>query len=815
MFLSTVLPLVLGSWLLTTINCAAVGGYVEFPFSVVPGSGKQQNAQFLNGRESKVVYQPIINEQFYYRIDAGLGDPSQSLQLLIDTGSSDMWVLDGKDPYCVSNKLDNDSFNALNEFDCSVTGVFDREQSETFNIVHDEFRIKYGDHSFAEGSFGKDQLTLGDVTVQDMKFGIGTLANSTIGILGIGLKANEATRGRNGSSMFEYDNLPILLKQQGHINKVAYSLFTNGASEEQGNLIFGGVDGSKYEGGLWTVPLENLRPARHEQPAEFTIQTQEITVSTDGCNEQDVNNGTSVTALLDSGTTLTYLPEHIISSIAEKFSADFSPDVGGYVQPCNFASQDHFITYYFSGVPIKVNLRETYFPVILNSGKPLTNDQGDEMCLLGFTPVKDARDSILGNSFLRSAYVVFDLENLEISLGQSSNGKREPQIEAIKDSIPGAKPASEYIKPSTKNGCGPIFGNEESELATTSATGETTPLTSSSITSTGKSSAAATIDEPTEPDKIAVTASGDEPPPREDAKIVSEYIGNGVGLSGPLSRPPSEEDSPFPGFGVGSWPPPLVPGAQPAEHHNDDWPPPPVDNSAESMPTPASDVYWAVGNLPVPEAISDPLWAASRWPDKAVSTNSLSGLAVSKKNNQDTFVPVPTPDSSLFNETSYVAVGPYGLTEYPTRPKNETAENHPIGYNNKMDHQQQQYSNITRTHSDESSKNYGAAAAAAVALDNATPTASLINKDDDDLEIIDSVNGGKAIKGNEEKGSGRVPANGGSQNKENPSSTSPSGSITSIPALDPWSDSGTLIGSDFFEKTVIITFTVVAICVFL
>lgn len=467
-------------------------GYVEFPFSLVKHSDEDhisRNAQLLNDRSSSVLSMPIINEQYYYRIDVGLGTPPQPLQLLIDTGSSDMWVLDGTDPYCTSNRLENGTYNATNQFDCSLTGVFDHQSSSTFNIVHDGFRIKYGDHTFAEGSFGEDDFTFGDVTVHNLGFGIGTLANSTIGILGVGLKGNEATRVKNGSHVFTYDNLPIQLKKQGHINKVAYSLFTNSASATSGNLLFGGVDKSKYTGGLWTVPLKNLRPDRSENSTEFTIEAQMITVTDDGCHEETVTDH-GVTALIDSGTTLTYLPEPIINGIAKKFDAEFSPDLGGYIQPCSFATQDHYITYYFSGVPIKVNLKETYYPAILNNGKPLTNDEGQEMCILGFTPVKNSRDAILGNSFLRSAYVVFDLEDLEISLGQANISPRsEPDVEVIQGPVPGANPASEYVLKSNSNGCGPtnIPQLEASTATTTTETTVASSQSSSSLTETSTS----------------------------------------------------------------------------------------------------------------------------------------------------------------------------------------------------------------------------------------------------------------------------------------------------------------------------------------
>lgn len=638
-------------------------GYVEFPFSLVKHSYEDQisrNAQFVNGRSSSVLSLPTINEQYYYRIDVGLGSPPQPLQLLIDTGSSDMWVLDGTDPYCVSNRLENGTYNATNQFDCSLTGVFDHQSSSTFNIVHDGFRIRYGDHTFAEGSFGEDDFTFGDVTVHNLGFGIGTLANSTIGILGVGLKGNEATRVKNGSHVFTYDNLPIQLKKQGHINKVAYSLFTNSASATSGNLLFGGVDNSKYKGGLWTVPLKNLRPDRSENSTEFTVEAQMITATDDGCHEETVTDH-GVTALIDSGTTLTYLPEPVIHGIAKKFDAEFSPDLGGYIQPCSYATQDHYITYYFSGVPIKVNLKEAYYPAVLNNGKPLTNDEGQEMCILGFTPVKSSRDAILGNSFLRSAYVVFDLENLEISLAQANaNPKSEPDVEVIQDAVPGAKPASEYVSKSNSNGCGPT---NVPQLESSSLPTATSSQTASSISTSDEVTEAVTATEIVEtaqtPESTTVTTTPspeatDEPEidiKEEDEEATDEDI---LGMIQSMGGSAAE------GAWMGATS--LVTTAFEEAEDEIPWvqesrslPPASIQNEPTTDEINSIDPLWALTNIPQEK---DPLWDVKRLPkgNKALDPSLPTPVsdpywAVSQRQDVNEGTAdnnVPTPASDLY-----------------------------------------------------------------------------------------------------------------------------------------------------------------------
>lgn len=50
----------------------------------------------------------------------------------------------------------------------------------------------------------------------------------------------------------------------------------------------------------------------------------------------------------------------------------------------------------------------------------------------------------LGDSFLRNAYAVFDLEKEEIALAQAAHGVREPDIEEIVEDIPRAINADEF-----------------------------------------------------------------------------------------------------------------------------------------------------------------------------------------------------------------------------------------------------------------------------------------------------------------------------------------------------------------------------------
>jgi candidapepsin len=95
------------------------------------------------------------------------------------------------------------------------------------------------------------------------------------------------------------------------------------------------------------------------------------------------------------------------------------------------------VTYSFSGATVTVPPSELAIP-LSDLGLHVS---GYEY----FVPIYSIEESseyvLLGDSFLRSAYVVYDLDNKEISIAQSSFDTTNSNIQAITDSVPGAKPA--------------------------------------------------------------------------------------------------------------------------------------------------------------------------------------------------------------------------------------------------------------------------------------------------------------------------------------------------------------------------------------
>lgn len=400
----------------------------------------------------------IINEQNFYSVELEIGTPSQNVTVLLDTGSSDLWVSGPENPYCRPVSDTQDDFNPLSwitrstivsgsatatasgssgiaTMDCSEYGVFNSSRSSTFRSNNTGFQISYGDQTFASGTWGTDTLNLGDANVTGFSFAVANRSNSTVGVFGIGLPGLESTyTGATASSdnSYQYQNFPMKLKAQGTINHVAYSLFLNEPDAHSGSILFGAVDHSRYSGQLYTIPLLNPYQSRGVQnPIEFDVTVQGVGISQSGSTKTITT--TKFPALLDSGTTLTYMPYQLTELIAARIGARYSSSLGFYVMPCPSQNDNTQLLYDFGGFQISANL----------SNYILGSSGSSDVCYLGIIPLSDS-SAIFGDNFLINAYVVYDLENYEVSMAQARFNATERQIEVISGSVPGAVKAPSY-----------------------------------------------------------------------------------------------------------------------------------------------------------------------------------------------------------------------------------------------------------------------------------------------------------------------------------------------------------------------------------
>lgn len=454
----------------------------------------------------------LKKQQSFYAVELMLGTPPQNLSLVLDTGSSDMWVMGSNNPYCKrdlvtrADKNDDDDeedddsddgAGAGNEYptasadipqaqrtvDCQKYGVFNMDDSSSVKSNETAFYANYGDNSYANGLWVTDVVNLGGLNVTDLLFAVANVSNTTAGVLGIGLAALESyvpsDIAKSGGNK-QYSNFPMVLKENHAIDKVAYSLFLNKQDADKGQILFGAVDHSKYSGNLYTLPLVNsLYDHGVKTPQQLEITLNGIGLQTS--QGQVTLFQQKLPALLDSGSTVSYLPIELHKQVAAQLHGSVDNSTGAIkLQSCPAANDTTKLVFDFGGAAIYTDLSS------------FLERQGS-VCSLNIVG-QPSNGILLGDNFLSSAYVVFDLESKEISIAQARYDDSPENIEAIVSTVPSAIKAPGYSAtfstfPSSYTTGGNIFTfNQTKSASKTKTSTKTSAGTSTTSTSTKKNS---------------------------------------------------------------------------------------------------------------------------------------------------------------------------------------------------------------------------------------------------------------------------------------------------------------------------------------
>lgn len=377
-------------------------------------------------RRSGTVTTTLDNEETLYFANITIGTPGQSLSVTVDTGSSDLWV----------NTPDSSLCGSQRNGGCQG-GTFSQSSSSSARVVNSDFNISYVDGSGASGDYVSDTMTIAGTTLDSFQFGVANQSSSRQGVLGIGYASDEVQSLYAGDDT--YPNLPLALVNAGAINSAAYSLWLNDLDASTGQILFGGVDSAKYEGDLVTVPVLK------ESGSYYDLVVALSGVSYDG--KSIAGSGDLPAAvLLDSGTSLIYLPDAIVNSLYNEVQVVM--DNGMPYADCSNANSDKNLSFTFSGKTINVPVNELYLSAGTDSnGNPVTFQNGNEACIFGVAS-SGSTTPLLGDTFLRSAYVVYDLQNNEISLAQTDFNATGSDVRAITNGtsgVPGATAATTTI----------------------------------------------------------------------------------------------------------------------------------------------------------------------------------------------------------------------------------------------------------------------------------------------------------------------------------------------------------------------------------
>ncbi|CAG8978664.1 hypothetical protein HYALB_00011761 [Hymenoscyphus albidus] len=430
-----------------------------------------------------------------YFANISVGTPGQTLMVQIDTGSSDVWVPSNTNSFCSASRSQGGGCDG---------GTFNPQSSSSFLVVgQNEFNISYVDQTGVTGDYFQDTFSIGGATIQQFQMGLARQGTIGTGILGIGYNTSEANVDSGNGTI--YANLPYALVDQGIINSEAYSLWLNDLESSTGSVLFGGIDKTKYQGDLVSINVYAGRRSR--QVTSFTVALTSVSATSTSGTDMLTPSNYAAAVILDSGTTITLLPDELAASIFQELGATVNQRLGAVIVPCALAQKQGTINYGFGGPGgpvIKVSVSELVLPLTLTNGQTPKYTNGQAACQLGIQAAGNL-PILLGDTFLRSAYVVYDLINNRIALGQTNFNVTNSDIVPFPSSgapIPSASAApNEAVVTQTATGIPRATANPTREGGDETATYNPTAtgLAAASgfaATSTGKKSAGSPGPEP-------------------------------------------------------------------------------------------------------------------------------------------------------------------------------------------------------------------------------------------------------------------------------------------------------------------------------
>lgn len=307
----------------------------------------------------------FMNAQYFSEIT--LGTPPQTFKVVLDTGSSNLWVPSSE---CGS-------------IACYLHAKYDSSESSSFKKNGSSFDIRYGSGSVS-GYISQDVLTIGDLKIKDQDFGEATSEPGLAfafgrfdGILGLGYD----TISVNGVVPPFYNMI-----NQKLIDEPVFAFYLGDANEEgdDSEVVFGGINKDRYEGKITTIPLR--------RKAYWEVDLDSVSYGKDVADLE----GTGV--ILDTGTSLIALP----SQLAEMLNAEIGAKKGfngQYSIECSKRDSLKDVTFGLSGYNFTIG---PYDYILEVSGSCVSSFFGMDF------PEPVGPLAILGDSFLRRWYSIYD-----------------------------------------------------------------------------------------------------------------------------------------------------------------------------------------------------------------------------------------------------------------------------------------------------------------------------------------------------------------------------------------------------------------------
>ncbi|GLI73242.1 aspartic proteinase precursor [Penicillium ochrochloron] len=342
-----------------------------------PSSSYQDTSVKPEGGHN-VLVDNFLNAQYFSEIS--IGTPPQSFKVVLDTGSSNLWVPSSQ----------------CNSIACFLHSKYDSSSSSTYKKNGTEFAIRYGSGSLS-GFVSQDTLKIGDLEIKHQDFaeateepGLAFAFGRFDGILGLGFD----TISVNKMVPPFYNAL-----NEGLLDEAVFAFYLGDANKDGDNseATFGGIDKSHYTGELINIPLR--------RKAYWEVDFDAITLGENTAELEDTG------VILDTGTSLIALP----STMAELLNKEIGAKkgfTGQYTVECDARDKLPDLTFTLAGHNFTIG---PYDYILEVQGSCISSFMGMDF------PEPVGPLAILGDAFLRRWYSVYDHGKGSVGLAKAKS----------------------------------------------------------------------------------------------------------------------------------------------------------------------------------------------------------------------------------------------------------------------------------------------------------------------------------------------------------------------------------------------------------
>ncbi|PRT56310.1 Saccharopepsin [Wickerhamiella sorbophila] len=315
------------------------------------------------------------NAQYFAEIS--LGTPPQKFKVVLDTGSSNLWV----------------PSTECSSIACFLHSKYDSSASSSYKKNGTAFSIQYGSGA-VEGFISQDTLQLGSLTIPEQDFGETTSEPGLTfafgkfdGILGLAYPSIAVNKV-----------VPPIYKaiDDGLLDEPKFAFYLGSDGEASGGTAtFGGVADGLYEGDITYLPVR--------RKAYWEVKFDALAL---GDEKADLEN---YGAAIDTGTSLLAFPTQLADMLNAQIGAEKSWS-GQYTIDCAARDTLPNLTFTFDGYDFELTPQDYILDL---GGSCISTFAGIDI------PEPIGPLAIIGDAFLRKYYSVYDIGNDAVGLARA------------------------------------------------------------------------------------------------------------------------------------------------------------------------------------------------------------------------------------------------------------------------------------------------------------------------------------------------------------------------------------------------------------